>query len=85
MADYQMKFERNLRFTNSKPCSLNLIIEPWAEEYCISKGQVFEVHGVSDQDGDMELEISEGYLIVYAWAGAILQVYVEGEIKMPFT
>ena len=53
-----------------------LTVEPWADQYVVSAGQVVEVVDVSNEVADtFEVESTADGLVVYGWPGSTLEVF----------
>ena len=54
-----MRLSNSLKFKNSFSKSLKVILEPWAEEYCIEPGEFKIMTGSSSDDNDLQSIILE--------------------------
>ncbi len=64
---------------NSTMKPLLLILEPWAEEFCIAPGAAVDVLGSGgSEEGFFEVESIENGMIVYGWEGSIVSVMKNG-------
>lgn len=64
-----------LTITNSRDVAVRLRLEPWAEEHALPPATSVGVSysGPADR-GDFEVEVSVEEIVVYGWAGSLLEV-----------
>jgi hypothetical protein len=61
-----------------------LIIEPWAEEYCLDPGVSVDVVGQGGAvDGSFEVEYFDKGIIFYGWEGSVVSVFINGQEVIP--
>lgn len=72
-------FEDRRTITNSAKESLTVWIEPWGQDLQVPPGQNLEVVAQSLSEGRLEIaDVDEG-IAVYAWPGATIQAFCQGE------
>lgn len=68
-----------LTFINSSEHQVILILEPWAEEYKIDPQNKVEIVSNIRPEISVEIEYSDGNIIVYGWSDSVLSVICDGE------
>ena len=79
-----MKYRSTISVFNSSEDKKIVILEPWAEEYEVMPNQKLEIKAESDDAGEFEIEFIGTYedtetIVVYGWAGCIVEVFSKGE------
>ena len=59
-------------------------IEPWAEQLEFPAGSAVELRAASAVEGRLTVEREADCMVVYAWPGSTLKVYVDGELIRSF-
>ena len=79
-----MKVKSQIEFENIGSTPVNLIIEPWAEEFKIRPGVKVQI--VSDDIfGDLiEMDYCDNSLIIHGWGEGIVVVMIDGIEQEPF-
>jgi hypothetical protein len=62
-----------LRFKNTSPESVRVMLEPWATEVVLESGAVVDVVS-SGVEGVIEVEHGDACVVLYGWTGAILHL-----------
>lgn len=71
------------KITNPGPNALALVLEPWGEIYEMIPGAKYEVVA-EDPDADtLHVEPYPDHLIVWAWTGAVISLFRDGEQISP--
>jgi hypothetical protein len=76
------------KITNPGPKTLALVLEPWGEIYEMIPGEKYEVVGEGPDSDTLHVEPYPDHVIVWAWTGAIISLFRDGEQispKMPQT
>ena len=55
-----------------------VVLEPWASEFPMPAGAIFEVVACGPAGDTLEAEFEEERIVVYAWPGSLAQVYYDG-------
>lgn len=68
-----------MRYQNSSEEKIQLVLEPWAEQYSIQPGQTVDILAKGGASGSCyEIEQTADYLIIYAWADCVASVSSNG-------
>src|SRR5437588_8229451 len=67
-----------LRVRNSRSHGVTFVLEPWAEEFPMPAGAIFEVVARGPAGDTLEAEFEEERIVVYAWPGSLAQVFHHG-------
>ena len=70
---------QKVTFSNEKSSIKFICVEPWAEEITVEAAQKIALIGVGPSQGaQLDIEFSDGGLFVYAWRGAMIEVWIDG-------
>jgi hypothetical protein len=73
--------ERALRITNEDGELDAIILEPWIEEIAVKTGDIIDIVGEGPNErANLESEIADGALVVWAWPGSLLHVRLNGDL-----
>lgn len=76
--EYSIKF----LISNETGSISKIIIEPWADEVILKKGDKVEIAGVgSINQSILEMEFVGNSLIIYGWQGSLILIKVNGELQ----
>jgi hypothetical protein len=70
------------RVRNDQPFSVQLSIEPWAEEVTMSPNGMFEVIAKGPQGDFLEVILGEHRITVCGWSGSVATVFRDGEMVL---
>jgi hypothetical protein len=75
----QERCERSVRISNETGKMDIVILEPWGDEVAISAGDVVDILAVGPMNGALlETETIDAGMVVWAWAGTLLDVRLNG-------
>src|SRR5438094_7998575 len=63
---------------NSRSQGVTFVLEPWASEFPMPAGAVFEIVAHGPTGDTLEAELEEERIVVYAWPGSLAQVFHNG-------
>lgn len=64
---------------------LRLWIEPWCDELAFAPGTVIELHGQSPLEGELVVEATGEYTVVFGWPGSVLWIEEGGALLRSYT
>jgi hypothetical protein len=67
-----------LRIANSQPRPVTFCLEPWGEVYEMPRDAVFEVVGRGPEGDSLEVNVTDGNITVYGWAGSVVELSYDG-------
>jgi len=73
----------NYIIENRNSDSVQVIIEPWAEEFSVPSGSKLSISILYDKIGALEVEMSPDYFTVWLWAGCRAGVTLDGKDQTP--
>jgi hypothetical protein len=79
MSEFPLKYTVGNKTTET----LQVIIEPWAEEFTLRPGSVLSVAILHDQLGLLETEMGPGYLTMWLWKGCRAEVSLDDKDQTP--
>ena len=78
-----MEAPSSLKFTNSSPQAIKIILEPWAEEYRVEPGVEIEIVAEEPHEACIEIKYDGEDIIVFGWSDNI-NVLVDGKKLEPY-
>lgn len=77
--EYSIKF----LVSNETGSISKIIIEPWADEVSLKKGDKVEIAGVgSTKQSFLEIEFVGNSLVIYGWEGSLIVIKVNGILQI---
>ncbi len=67
------------RFENSRAEPVNLVLEPWAEEFTVPVGSTLRVAFFSETAQPIDTELTDAFLVLYAGSACRARVYLNQE------
>jgi hypothetical protein len=74
---------QTITYRNRTGGRLLIVLEAWAEQYWIEAGAQVEIHARSGVPGHLELEHTDGGLIIYGWQGSVVSIIRDGKELVP--
>lgn len=77
-----LKSERTeqLRLQNSGSVDVTFYLEPWGEQFTMSRGTTFEIVACGPEGDCLEIVVGDNRITVYGWSGSIISVYHDGNL-----
>ena len=73
----------NFLVSNETGSISKIIIEPWADEVILKKGDKVEITGIgSTNQSFLEMEFVSNSLIIYGWEGSLIVIKVNGILQI---
>ena len=71
---------RTIRVKNVTHRAITVILEPWANEYTLPTGAVFDVlERGGSPDSQLEIHLEDSSLVFYGRVGSVLSIIADGE------
>lgn len=81
-----MTIRQTFSYTNSTAGDVQVIVEPWAEQFVLRPGQRVEIVVRSESTvGSIEFEQLSTGLIIYGYEGCVVSLSSDGEALVPST
>jgi len=75
-----LRATRTFMLRNERSAKLTLVLEPWANEYVITPNDSIRIVEEGDESGmDLEIQLEDSHVVVFARAGTILKAVRGGE------
>lgn len=78
MREQRTKCTGTLTLRNNRHSPIVVRLEPWADESPLEAGAAVDIAFSGPPSGRLEIELSEGEVVVYGWEGATMSV-AEGD------
>lgn len=71
-----------LKYINRTKNSIEIVLEPWAEEFLLMPNQKLEL--IAEYEGNCDycqMEQNEDCVVFFAWEHSLVKVFIDGEDK----
>lgn len=68
------KIELKVKVANRFNRDITLCLEPWADEYLLSKDEHLTVLVQGPKNGSLEIEYGENRITIYTWSGSTCEI-----------
>ncbi len=70
-------------FRNTSSSKIDIVVEPWAEQFSVDVEEVLSLRVFPQKDGNPEFEVGSGIVSVWLWSGCRAEVSLNGSDKTP--
>jgi len=67
-----------LELINSHATEITVHIEPWGDQYVMAPDVTFQIEARGPANGQLEICIGPGEVLVWGWSGSIVSIFHEG-------
>ena len=74
-----MSYKTSFSIANLRNKEITFYLEPWGEQISMSTRATFQIVAEAKQQGEVEIQYAEDGIVVWGWAGSVLNVFCNGE------
>jgi hypothetical protein len=64
---------------NGRDTQVTLILEPWASEFVMAPGAVFELRAEGPEGDGLQIDYAPDHIVAWGWSGSVVEVWHNGE------
>jgi hypothetical protein len=63
---------------NARDTAVTLILEPWAREFAMPPGAVFELRAEGPEGDQLQIDFGPDQITAWGWSGSMVEVWQDG-------